>query len=65
MPQIPVGGIGLGSSSGGEGEDGVDGGFEGSGVALDLREEKSALQRSEKRHSEVVGADSAGRCPAV
>jgi hypothetical protein len=27
----------------GEGEDGVDGGFEGAGVVLDLREEEPAL----------------------
>jgi hypothetical protein len=27
------------------------------GVALDLREEKSALQRGEKRHGQVVGVD--------
>jgi hypothetical protein len=36
---------GLPSSGGGEGEDGVDGGFEGMGVTLDLREEQSALKR--------------------
>ena len=47
----------------GEGEDGVDGGFEGTGVALDLREEESALKRGEQRHGEVVGVDADREMP--
>jgi hypothetical protein len=51
------GGIGSGSPGGGEGEDGVDGGFEGAGVALDLDEEQAALERGEQCYGEVVGTD--------
>ena len=38
----------------GEFEEGVDGGFEGTGVALDLGEEEPALERGEEGDGEVV-----------
>jgi hypothetical protein len=34
-----------GSPGGGQGDDGVDGGFQGAGVSLDLSEEEPALER--------------------
>jgi hypothetical protein len=37
--------------------------LEGTGVALDLREEESALKRREKRHGEVVGVDAGREMP--
>jgi ATP-binding cassette, subfamily B, bacterial len=40
-----------------EGEDGVDGGFEGTGVPLDLREDESSLEGGEQGDREVVAAD--------
>lgn len=43
-----------GGSDAGEFEDGVDGGFEGTGVALDLGEEEPALECGEEGDSEVV-----------
>jgi hypothetical protein len=51
------------SCRGGEGEEGVEGGLEGTGVALDLREEESALKRREKRHGEVVRVDAGREMP--
>jgi hypothetical protein len=38
---------------------GVDGGFEGAGVALDLREEEPPLERGEQGGRQVAGADAA------
>ena len=52
-----------GSLGGGEGEDGVDGGFQGAGVALDLREQEPALEGGEQRHGEVVGAGAGREVP--
>jgi hypothetical protein len=36
-----------GFTGGGEGEDRVEGGFQGTGVTLDLRQEQPALERRE------------------
>ena len=44
----------------GEGEQCVEGGFEGTGVPLNLGEEKSSLERGEQGDGQVVGVD-AGR----
>lgn len=46
-----------------QGDDGVDGGFERPGAALHLREEESALKRSQKRHGEVVWVDARRQMP--
>jgi hypothetical protein len=48
----------------GEGEDGVDGGFEGAGVALDLGEEEAALERGSSVTASSSGLTPAGRRPA-
>jgi hypothetical protein len=52
------------SPGGGEGEDGIDGGFEGAGVALDLGEEQPALKRGEQCHGEVVGTGAGREVPS-
>jgi hypothetical protein len=57
------GGTGSGSPGGDEGEDGIDGGFEGAGVALDLGEEQTALERGEQCHGEVVGTGAGREVP--
>jgi len=56
-------GAGPGSPDGGEGEDGIDGGFDGAGVALDLGEEQPALERGEQRHGEVIGTGAGREVP--
>jgi len=49
----------------GEVEDGVEGGFEGTGVALDLGEEETALERGEEgATARSSGSAPFGRCPA-
>jgi hypothetical protein len=50
-----------GFTGGGEGEDRVEGGFQGTGVTLDLRQEQPALERREQRYGEIVGGDASGR----
>ena len=45
------------SRCGPESEQRVESGLQGTGVALDLREQQSALKSGEKRHGEVVGVD--------
>jgi hypothetical protein len=61
--QVPRGNLGSGDLAicrrvlaidAGEFEEGVDGGFEGAGVALDLGEEETALECGEQGDSEVV-----------
>ena len=47
-----------------ESEESIEGGLQGTGVALDLREEKSALKGREQGHGEVIGVD-AGQQMAV
>ena len=59
------GSAGPGSPSGGEAEDGVKGGFEGTGVALDLGEEETALERGEEGDSEVVRVGAVQWMPGV
>ena len=49
----------------GEFEKGVDGGFEGTGVALDLGEEETALEYGEEGDSEVVRVDAVQEVPGV
>src|ERR1700730_7675910 len=56
-------GIGPGSPGGGQGDDGVDGGFQGTGVSLDLSEEEPALEHGEQRYCEVVGGDARRQVP--
>ena len=46
-------------------EEGVDGGFEGTGVALDLGEEEAALQCGEEGDSEVVRVGAVREVPSV
>jgi hypothetical protein len=49
----------------GEFEDGVEGGFEGTGVALDLGEEETALERGEEGDSEVIRVGALREMPGV
>jgi len=49
-----AGEIGLVLPSGGEGEEGVDRGFEGAGVPLDLGEQEASLDCGEEGEGEVV-----------
>jgi hypothetical protein len=49
----------------GEFEEGVDGGFEGTGVALDLGEEETALECGEEGDSEVVWVGAVQGMPGV
>ena len=51
---MPTGADQAGSLAGGELEEGVDRGFQRAGVALDLGEEKAALERGEEGDGEVV-----------
>ena len=44
-------------------EDGVDGGFERAGVALDLGEDEAALECGEERDGEVVRVDAVREVP--
>src|SRR5450755_4269934 len=49
--------FGLDSFAGGQGEEGVDRRFEGTGVPLDLGEEEAPLERGEEGDGHVVGVD--------
>ena len=49
----------------GEFEEGVDGCFEGTGVALDLGEEETALERGEEGDSDVVRVGAVREVPGV
>ena len=44
-------------------KDGVDGGFEGAGVALHLGEDEAALERGEEGDGEVVGVGAVREVP--
>jgi hypothetical protein len=46
-------------------KDGVDGGFERVGVALNLGEDEAALERGEEGDGEVVRVGAVRRCPAA
>lgn len=44
-------------------EDGIDGGFERAGVALDLGQDEAALECGEERDSELVRVDTVREVP--
>jgi hypothetical protein len=46
-----------------EGEESIEGGLEGTGVALDLGEEKPALKGREQRHGEIIGIEAGRELP--
>lgn len=53
----------MGLPSGGEGEEGVDCGFEGAGVSLDLGEQEASLDCGEEGEGEVVRVDADWEVP--
>jgi len=72
--QVPRGDLGPGDlavcrrvlgTDAGEFEEGVEGGFEGTGVALDLGEEETALECGEEGDSEVVRVGALREVPGV
>jgi hypothetical protein len=55
--------MGSGAAAGGEAEEGVDRGLEGTGVVLDLREQESALECGEQSYGVVVSVDGGREVP--